>query len=198
MNKKKCRLEKAGYGCVGYANHVVCRYEKAVRKWDIDGLKLDFIGRFALLDGVVDPAVAEDFAGRDIKSIPLAVDAMLSDVVRRLKAVKPDILVEFRQSYVGPGIRRFGNMLRATDCPLSMVENRTRIARLRLTSGMTAVHSDMLNSLRDCPYWRKATENWINAAFCYGLRSEILTLNHGMLARWEHTRKSGIRVIVAC
>ena len=144
VNKKKCGLEKAGYGCVGYANHVACRYEKAVRKWDIDGLKLDFIGRFALVDGVVDPAVAEDFAGRDIKSIPLAVDAMLSDVVLRLKAVKPDILVEFRQPYVGPGIRRFGNMLRATDCPLSMVENRTRIARLRLTSGRTAVHSDML------------------------------------------------------
>ena len=27
----------------------------------------------------------------------------------------------------------------------------------------------------DCPHWRKVIENWINAAFYYGLRSEILT-----------------------
>ena len=140
MNKKKFGLEKAGYGCVGYANHVACRYGKAVRKWDIDGLKLDFIGCFALVDGVVDPAVAEDFAGRDVKSIPLAVDAMLSDVVWRLKAVKPDILVEFRQPYVGPGIRRFGNMLRATDCPLSMVENRTRISQWGMKGQSLLIH----------------------------------------------------------
>ena len=119
-------------------------YEDAVRAWDIDGLKLDFIGRFTLKEGVEDPAVKENYAGRDIKSIPLAVDAMLTEVMERLRAIKPDILIEFRQSYISPAIRRFGNMIRATDCPCSMVENRTRIARLRLTSGKTAVHADML------------------------------------------------------
>ena len=119
-------------------------YEDAVRNWNIDGLKLDFIGRFTLKEGVEDPAVKENYAGRDIKSIPLAVDAMLTEVMRRLRAIKPDILIEFRQSYISPSIRRFGNMIRATDCPCSMVENRTRTTRLRLTSGKTAVHSDML------------------------------------------------------
>ncbi len=137
---------------------VVQTYEDAVKDWGIDGVKLDFIGRFALKDGVVDPAIAENYAGRDMKSIPLAVDAMLAEAMRRLKALKPDILIEFRQPYVGPAIRRFGNMLRATDCPLSMVENRTRIARLRLTSGRTAVHSDMLE-------WR-ADETPESAARC--------------------------------
>ncbi len=137
---------------------VASTYENAVKEWGIDGVKLDFIGRFALKDGVVDPAIAENYAGRDMKSIPLAVDAMLAEAMCRLKALKPDILIEFRQSYVGPAIRRFGNMLRATDCPLSMVENRTRIARLRLTSGRTAVHSDMLE-------WR-ADETPESAARC--------------------------------
>ena len=133
-------------------------YEDAVRAWDIDGLKLDFIGRFTLKDGVEDPAVRENYAGRDIKSIPLAVDAMLTEVMNRLRAIKPDILIEFRQSYISPSIRRFGNMIRATDCPCSMVENRTRIARLRLTSGRTAVHADMLE-------WR-ADETPESAARC--------------------------------
>lgn len=119
-------------------------YENAIRDWDLDGLKLDFIGRFALKDGVEDPALKEGFAGRDIKSIPVAVEVLFSDVLKRLRAIKPDILIEFRQPYVGPSIRRFGNMLRANDCPCSMVENRTRTARIRLAAGKTAVHSDML------------------------------------------------------
>ena len=162
-------------------------YEKALREWDVDGFKLDFIGRFTLKEGVVDPAIAENYAGRDIKSIPLAVDALLMETLRRLKALKPSVLIEFRQPYVGPAIRRYGNMLRATDCPLSMVENRTRIARLRLTSGRTAVHSDMLE-------WR-ADETPESAARCilnaifgvvqYSVRLDALPLDHRrMMEHW--------------
>ena len=139
-------------------------YEDAVRNWNIDGLKLDFIGRFTLPDGVEDPAVKENYAGRDIKAIPLAVDAMLTEVMKRLRAIKPDILIEFRQSYISPSIRRFGNMIRATDCPCSMVENRTRTARLRLTSGKTAVHADMLR-WNDAATVQEAQWNILNCLF---------------------------------
>lgn len=118
-------------------------YEKAMREWDLDGFKLDFIDSFGFRDGH-DPAVEEDYAGRDIKCLPLAVDALLSEVMRRLRAIKPDILVEFRQAYVGPAIRKYGNMFRAGDCPCDYLDNRTRTIDLRLTSGSTAVHSDML------------------------------------------------------
>ena len=64
--------------------------------------------------------------------------------MRRLRAIKPDILVEFRQSYIGPAIRAYGNMFRAGDCPGDPCANRIRISNLRLTSGASAVHSDML------------------------------------------------------
>ena len=64
--------------------------------------------------------------------------------MRRLRALKPDILIEFRQSYIGPAIRKYGNMLRAADCPADILSNRVRTLDLRLTSGNTAVHSDML------------------------------------------------------
>lgn len=166
---------------------IVRTYEDAVRNWNIDGLKLDFIGRFALKEGVVDPAVAENYAGRDIKAIPLAVEALLAEVVKRLKALKPDILIEFRQPYVGPSIRRFGNMLRATDCPLSMVENRTRIARLRLTSGKTAVHSDMLEWRND-ETAESAARCILNSLFGvvqYSVRLDAIPESHRrMLAHW--------------
>jgi len=166
---------------------LIATYEKALADWDIDGFKFDFIGRFTLQPGVTDPAVAQNYAGRDIKSVPVAVDRLLTDVMTRLKAKKPDVLIEFRQSYIGPCIRKFGNMIRATDCPCSMVENRTRVARLRLTSGKTAVHSDMLE-------WRadetpeSAARAILNALFSvvqYSVRLKTLPEAHvRMMRHW--------------
>ena len=117
-------------------------YAKAMTDWNIDGFKLDFIDSFGFRGE--DPAVKENYAGRDIKSLSEAVDRLMKDVYATLAAIKPDVLVEFRQSYVGPGIRQYGNMLRAGDCPGDLLANRMRIANLRLTSGETAVHADML------------------------------------------------------
>lgn len=41
-------------------------------------------------------------------------------------------------------ILKYGNMIRAADCPADPWSNRKRICDLRLTSGRTAVHSDMI------------------------------------------------------
>ena len=162
-------------------------YERAVKEWDIDGFKFDFIGRFTLPEGAVDPAVAQEYAGRDIKSIPLAVERLLTDAMARLRALKPDILIEFRQPYIGPCIRKFGNMIRASDCPLSMVENRTRIARLRLTSGKTAVHSDMLEWRND-ETAESAARCILNSLFGviqYSVRLDAIPESHRrMMAHW--------------
>ena len=118
-------------------------YVKAVKAWDIDGLKLDFIDSFGL-PATGDPAEKENYAGRDVHSVPEAVDRLMREIRAALAAVKSDILLEFRQSYVGPGVRQVGNMLRVGDCPGDMRRNRFAIANLRLVSGDTAVHSDML------------------------------------------------------
>ena len=115
---------------------------RAVRDWDIDGLKLDFIETFRIRGA--DPAEKDGFAGRDFTSVTDAVQALFADLGARLGAIRPNLLVEFRQHYVGPAIRTFGNMMRAADCPASPNANHARIANLRLTSGISAVHSDML------------------------------------------------------
>ena len=121
---------------------LIRKYETALKEWHLDGFKLDFIDNFKV-EGV-DPAIAQDYAGRDIKSIPMAVDRLLSDVITRLKAIKPDILIEFRQNYIGPAIRKYGNIFRVADCPADIAVHRVRMVDLRLFSGNTAVHSDML------------------------------------------------------
>ena len=114
-------------------------YAKAVADWDLDGLKLDFIDAFRLCGRSLEP---DD--RRDIASLEEAVDTLMQGVTDALRAIKPDILIEFRQSYVGPAIRKYGNMLRVGDCPNDPVVNRRNSIDLRLTSGGTAVHSDML------------------------------------------------------
>ena len=150
-------LEPPGNGSGGVANldprfpevreYLISTYERVVRDWGFDGVKLDFIDSFRLPNP--DRAVAENYAGRDYKSLPEAVDRLMKDVLARLKKINPEVLVEFRQHYMGPAMRQYGNMMRAADCPDDICSNRRRICDLRLTSGKTAVHSDMLVWSRD-------------------------------------------------
>ncbi|MCQ6561118.1 glycoside hydrolase family 36 protein [Paenibacillus mendelii] len=121
-------------------NYLIGLYERALRDWDIDGFKLDFVDSFNL---------SEDMRfslgeGRDYDSVPEAVDRLLSDVMNRLKAIKPDVIIEFRQNYVGPLMRKYGNMFRVADCPNNFSQNRIGSIDIRLLSGNTAVHSDMM------------------------------------------------------
>ncbi len=122
--------------------YLVSLYEKFVGEWDLDGLKLDFIDSFSFTGD--DPALKDNYAGRDIHSLPEAVETLLAEIIARLKRLKPEILIEFRQKYIGPAIRRYGNIFRAGDCAMDLLENRVRTLDLRLLSGNTAVHSDML------------------------------------------------------
>lgn len=115
-------------------------YEKAVKEWDLDGLKLDFIDSFKMDNHTPDCLIE----GMDCLSIPEAVDILLKDVIGKLRNIKSDIMIEFRQNYTGPIMRSYGNMLRASDCPMDAIGNRTKTIDLRLLSGHTAVHSDML------------------------------------------------------
>ena len=121
---------------------IVDTYVQALKDWNIDGFKLDFIDSFRFNGS--DPAAKDNYAGRDIRSLPLAVDKLMTEIKYALTSIKPEILVEFRQAYVGPAIRKYGNMLRVADCPGNMRQNRIAIANLRLASGRTSVHSDML------------------------------------------------------
>jgi alpha-galactosidase len=117
---------------------LVSTLENAAREWGIDGLKLDFIDE-------LQSSERDGFGeGRDTDSVIDSVEQVLTDVTTRLRKRNPDVAIEFRQTYTGPLMRRFGNMLRAADCPGDALENRVRTLTLRLLAGETPVHSDML------------------------------------------------------
>lgn len=119
-------------------DYLISTYENAVQEFDLDGFKLDFVDHFvAQPDSVIKP-------GMDYTCVQEATERLMTDVVSRLKALKPEILIEFRQSYIGPMMRRFGNMFRVGDCAMDIASNRIGTVDLRLLSGNTACHSDMI------------------------------------------------------
>ena len=120
-------------------DYLVGIYKNAVISYGLDGLKLDFIDSFRLAQS--SPAFNDQM---DIASVEDALDALLKEAKEALIAIDPEILIEFRQSYIGPTILKYGNMIRVGDCPYDSMRNRMGIVDLRLTSGKTAVHSDMI------------------------------------------------------
>lgn len=131
----------------------------AVREWivghcrrlidslGIDGLKLDFLDRFAQVwDG------SEDTSGeRDTGSVSVGVARLVDALEATLHAQDPSLPIEFRQRYIGPAPRRCANLLRAMDCPNDHVENRRRTIDTRLLAGHAVVHADMVTWHADEP-----------------------------------------------
>ena len=156
-------------------------YRSAVRSWHLDGLKLDFIDSFHLTE-----TSSTDYAAMDGISLEEAVQKLLSEVCAALKADNPDFLIEFRQSYIGPVMRRFGNMLRAGDCPYSAGINRRSTVSLRLTSGKTAVHSDMVmwNAAESAETAADQITAILYAVPQISVRMETLPQRHGEMLRF--------------
>lgn len=149
---------------------IISTYEQALGDWRLDGFKLDFIDRFR-------PTEETEFTatdGRDMASLDAAVDRLMTDVLARLRKIRPDIAVEFRQRYVGPLMRKYGNMFRAVDCPNNAIANRAETLDLRLLSGDTAVHSDMVMWHRDEPVERAALQ-LLNILFSVPQLSVLVT-----------------------
>jgi len=114
-------------------------YKRFLRDYDIDGFKLDFIDSFRPGD------TTRPFNDlMDCRTVEEAVKRLLTEIEEELAAIKPGLLFEYRQNYVGPAINRFGNMLRVADCAYDALTNRIGIVDLRLMGYPVAVHSDML------------------------------------------------------
>lgn len=114
-------------------------YEKAMREWNLDGFKLDFIDSFC-------PTRTSPpwKPGMDCRTVEEAVVRLMTGIMETLRRIKPDVMIEFRQSYIGPAMRLYGNMFRVGDCPDDLLSNRVGMVDLRLLMGQSAVHSDML------------------------------------------------------
>jgi alpha-galactosidase len=118
---------------------IITTYLDAMEAWGLDGFKLDFIGMFAANDSTV----LTRAGGRDFASVNEATDRLMTDIMARLREANPEILIEFRQPYIGPLMRKYGNMFRGVDAPNNAWANRAEVTDVRLLGGNTAPHSDM-------------------------------------------------------
>lgn len=110
---------------------------RLVRDFDVDLLKIDFLDQ---------AMIYRDIPGNgDIDDVGRAMDSMLATVRRDLDAAgRADVAFEFRQPYVSPALARYGEILRANDCPADSVSNRASTLQARLISAGRIVHSDPL------------------------------------------------------
>ena len=114
-------------------------FRNALTEWDLDGFKLDFI------DSWRESSANAPYNERmDIPALQDAVNVCMCGIVQTLTRIRPDVLLEFRQSYIGPHMKRFGNLFRVGDCAGNYLRNRASILDLRMLMGDQAVHSDML------------------------------------------------------
>lgn len=114
------------------------KYVEFVKEYGIDGLKLDFIDSFYL-----DETSSKEYDKMDTSSVEDAVEMLLFEVSQKLKAINPEFLIEFRQSYTGPVIGQYGNMFRVTDCPSDPYVNRVHGLTMRMSQD-GIIHSDMM------------------------------------------------------
>lgn len=127
--------------CEPARDYLIETYEHFVRDVGVDGLKLDFVDAFG------EPAPGTettDGPPRRNVTVAEAAASLLAEIADRLRAINPDVMLEFRQSYIGPAMRRCGNIFRVGDVPNDFHSNRIHAIDLRLLSGNTAVHSDMV------------------------------------------------------
>ena len=98
------------------------------RNMDLDGLKIDFLD--TVLPDVKNPHCRP--ARKYIK-----------ELVSRIRAVKPDALIEFRQNYATPVNAGFATAFRAADVPFDYMDNFNECLQLRLHLGdKVPIHAD--------------------------------------------------------
>ena len=155
-------------------------YVDAVEKWGIDGLKLDFIDEFYEREET--PAFNEKM---DCVSLQTALDKLLRETVNELRQINKDILIEFRQRYIGPFVKQYGNMLRVCDCPESGLANRVGTIDLRLMNEKTAVHSDpvMWNSGEEPETAALQIIDVLFSTLQFSVKTEHLTEQHRRMLR---------------
>ena len=124
--------------------YLVDKYRRAILNWDLDGFKLDFVDAVYPREGTMPPNDRMDMI-----SVEAALDRLLTDICAMAKAIKPDFIIEFRQMFFGPQMRKFANMFRVSDCPNDSLRNRIAGTNMRLVLGSSPVHSDMLMWNRD-------------------------------------------------
>ncbi|HEY5978490.1 MAG TPA: glycoside hydrolase family 36 protein [Microlunatus sp.] len=117
-------------------DHLADTCLRLVTDYSVQLLKIDFLEQAMVYRG-------QPHRGGDIDDVGEAMRQFLHQLRHRLEASgHGDVAFEFRQPYVSPAIARFGQILRANDCPGDSVTNRRATIDCRLFSVGQVVHTD--------------------------------------------------------
>jgi alpha-galactosidase len=108
--------------------------ERLIRDYNLDGLKIDFLDSISL-HGLRPENANGETLGRSIYGLMLGV-------TKRLLAINPGLLIEFRNSYTNLASRSYANIYRSSDVPINFAMNRWQAVMLRLLTPDRAVHLD--------------------------------------------------------
>ena len=117
--------------------YLVNTYVSFMRLNGIDGFKLDFIDSIELHE-----YSPKNFQDMDYISMEDAVERLLAEISIELRKIDSEVMIEFRQRYIGAVMQQYGNMFRVYDCPGDEVSNKVGTVDLRLMTNGIAVHSD--------------------------------------------------------
>ncbi len=102
------------------ARHAIDLLKNLMTDYGLDGLKVDFLD-------FVPPGVEKPYSQ--------ACRNYFAELSAAIRSVRPDALIEFRQSYATPQMLPFGTQFRACDVPFDYMENLKRLAQIRITLG---------------------------------------------------------------
>ena len=116
------------------------KFRRAILDWDLDGFKIDFLDAMYAREGTLPPGTP----GMDHDNVEDALIVLLDEITSMARTIKPDFLIEFRQMFFGPALRRYATMFRVGDCANDSIRNRVYGTGMRLILGSSPVHSDMI------------------------------------------------------
>ena len=141
-------------------------------RYNLDGFKFDFIDHLP-----AEPCL-ENNHDHFCETSGEGIEIILEEVTKCLYKLGNNIpLIEFRQRYATPVMRRYSTAFRALDTPLDFDTNRRRIINLRSFAGRFPVYSDPI-------FWHKGESlsnialHFINCIFSVPMLSiDLLILN---------------------
>ena len=110
------------------AEKVLARIIRLLELYPIDGLKVDFLDQHH-------PSLSEPRGAATL--------AFIADMSRRIRALRPEALIEFRQGYTNLAMLPHATQFRAGDVPFDFLDNLLRLAQIRLSMGdRIPIHAD--------------------------------------------------------
>ena len=113
------------------SNHVRQMLDRLQLRYNLDGFKLDFID-----------AVSAQKVMPGGRSVGFAISAAIEQALSDIRSRRPDLLIEFRNSYANLAMQNFANLYRSSDLPVNFFLNRWQATMLRILNPGRAVVTD--------------------------------------------------------